>query len=50
MDLELRGKYKLGKILVAEAFRQTYIAKDNTSGKEITVIIKDNRTQQHMAR
>ena len=50
MDLEFRGKYKSGKILVAGAFRQAYIAKDNTSGEEITVKIKDNRTQQHIAR
>ena len=50
MDLELGGKFKLGKKLGAGAFGEAYIAKNNTSGEEITVKIKDNRTQQHIVR
>ena len=44
MDLELRGKFKLGKKLGAGAFGEAYIAKDNTSGEEIAVRVMDNRT------
>ena len=50
MNLKLGGKFKLGKKLEAGAFGDAYIAKDNTSGEEITVKIKDNRTNQHIAR
>ena len=44
MDLKLGGKFKFGKKLGAGALREAYIAKDNTSGKEITIRINDNRT------
>ena len=44
MDLELGRKFKLGKKLGAGAFGEAYIAKDDTSGEEITVKIKNNRT------
>ena len=47
MDLELKGKYKLEKKLGAEAFWEAYIAKYNASGEEITVKMKNSRTQKY---
>lgn len=45
LDLQLGGKYKLGKKLGAGAFGEVYIAKDNITGEEVAVKVEDNRTK-----
>lgn len=45
MDLNLGGKYKMGKKLGAGAFGEVFLAKDTATEELVAVKVEDNRTK-----